>query len=64
MIVAPITEQSLVSKKRVMELTSLSDTTIWRMEKKGDFPKRRQISRNRVAWLFSDIKQWLEKQTQ
>lgn len=63
-MIAPITEQSLISKKRVMELTSLSDTTIWRMERKGEFPKRKQISRNRVAWVFADIQQWLKQQAQ
>jgi len=34
--------------------------TIYRLELAGEFPKRRQLSKNSVAWLDSDIAQWAE----
>ncbi len=42
------------------EVTSLSRVTRWRMERKGTFPRRRQISPNRIGWLESEIQAWVE----
>ena len=41
------------------EITGLSRTTRWRLEKKGMFPPRRQISANAVAWLESEVRDWM-----
>ncbi|AZI14552.1 helix-turn-helix transcriptional regulator [Avibacterium paragallinarum] len=49
----------LLSKSRVIEITSLSATTIWRMMKKGTFPKSVRASMGRVAWRKVDIDNWL-----
>lgn len=32
-----------------------SDTTIWRLERAGQFPKRRKITASRVGWRTADI---------
>ena len=42
-------------------ITGLSRTTRWRLERTNRFPKRRQISPNAVAWLESELTQWLEE---
>jgi prophage regulatory protein len=44
--------------RQVMQLTGLSRMTIYRLEIAGQFPKRRQLSGNSVAWLESDIESW------
>jgi prophage regulatory protein len=44
----------------VTKLTGLSRATIWRKEREGLFPARKQLGLNSVGWLESDIKQWLE----
>jgi prophage regulatory protein len=47
---------------RVRELcarTGLSRTTLWRMERRGDFPSRRQLSPGTVGWMESEIEAWL-----
>ena len=49
-----------LSKPVVLDMAGLSHVTAWRMEKRGEFPKRRQISPNRVAWLESEILAWME----
>ena len=46
--------------RQVMELTGLSRMTIYRLELAGEFPKRRRLSKNSVAWLDTDIVQWAE----
>ena len=49
-----------LSKATVDEMTGLSNVTRWRMEKRGEFPKRHQISPNRVAYLESEVIDWME----
>lgn len=45
---------------QVLQLTGLSRMTIYRLELAGEFPRRRRLSKNSVAWLDSDIAQWAE----
>ena len=45
---------------QIMQLTGLSRMTIYRLELAGEFPKRRRLSKNSVAWLDTDIAQWAE----
>jgi prophage regulatory protein len=40
-------------------ITSLSRTSRWRMERAGQFPKRRQIGPGCVGWLASELAAWL-----
>ena len=42
------------------KIIGLSRPTIWRMEKTGGFPSRRQISAGRVAWLKSEVQDWID----
>ena len=44
----------------VQEATGLSPTTIWRKEKAGDFPRRRRVGPNAVAWRSDEIQEWIE----
>ena len=41
-------------------ITGLSRVTRWRLERRGQFPKRRQISANAIGWLESEIQSWVE----
>jgi len=43
----------------VHALVRLSRTTVWRIERLGEFPKRRRISRGRVAWREAEILAWI-----
>lgn len=54
------TLQRIIRKKEVQLATGLSDTTIWRMERLGEFPARIQLGTNSVGWLESDIISWIE----
>ena len=39
--------------------TGLSRTTIWRLERRGDFPRHRRISSNAVAWAEHEVADWI-----
>ena len=44
----------------VRERTGLSRSTIWRLERCGDFPKHRRISANAVAWVEDEVLSWIQ----
>lgn len=56
-----INQITLLSKEKVINMTSLSYPTIWRMMKKGTFPQSVSASNRRVAWIAKDIEQWLSE---
>jgi prophage regulatory protein len=45
---------------QVMQFTGLSRMTIYRLELAGEFPKRRRLGKNSVAWLEADLVQWAD----
>ena len=49
----------VIRQKQAIELTGLSRTSLWRLERAGMFPLRRRIGRQAVGWLASDIDEWL-----
>ncbi len=53
-------ELRLIRLPEVRELTGLCKSDIYRMEAAGDFPGRRRLSGRTVAWLLSDVMQWIQ----
>jgi prophage regulatory protein len=45
----------------VRERTGLSRSTIWRLERRGQFPKHHRIAPNIVAWSEIEISRWIEQ---
>jgi prophage regulatory protein len=43
----------------VLKKTGLSRMTIYRLENRGEFPKRKQLSPNSVGWLESEVDEWI-----
>ena len=43
----------------VRDRTGLSRSTIWRLERRGGFPKHRRISANAVGWLEQEVNDWV-----
>jgi prophage regulatory protein len=54
-----MTEDRLLREREVARITGLSRSTRWRLERAGRFPQRRQISDAAVAWLASEVQEWL-----
>ena len=57
----PTDPDRFLREPEVKQTSGLSRTTRWRLEKKGLFPRRRQISPNGVAWLESEIRAWMRE---
>lgn len=50
----------MMKRKDVVAATGLCYTTIYNLEKAGNFPARRQLSPGRVAWLRTEVGNWLQ----
>ena len=51
----------LLCWKALSTVIPYSRTHIYRLEANGSFPRRVQVGRKRVAWLESEIDDWIEK---
>jgi prophage regulatory protein len=63
-VVTAVTDRSrslkLLRFPAVRERTGLSRSTIWRLEREGDFPRHRRISPNAVAWVEDEVLSWIQ----
>nr|WP_279162213.1 AlpA family phage regulatory protein [Plesiomonas shigelloides] len=48
-----------IRERECFEITSLSRSTRWEMERKNRFPERCHFGRNSCAWLLSDVLWWV-----
>ena len=42
-------------------ITGVSNTTWWRMEKRGEAPRRVKINEKTVGWVEQEISEWAEQ---
>jgi prophage regulatory protein len=50
--------RKMLNEKQVLQIVPVSAVTLWRMEKKGQFPKGSYISANRKIWYEDEIIAW------
>ncbi|MCR6741589.1 MULTISPECIES: helix-turn-helix transcriptional regulator [Aeromonas] len=50
----------LIKLKEVVEMTTLSKATIYRLMKNGKFPCAIHLGAKAVAWKLSEIIEWIE----
>jgi predicted DNA-binding transcriptional regulator AlpA len=48
----------LMTEHEVVAATRLSNVTVWRLERAGQFPKRFRTAGKKVAWSRGEIAQW------
>lgn len=53
-------KQWIMRKPEVHKITGLCDSTVWRLEKKGAFPKRLRLGGNSCGWLASEVFEWID----
>lgn len=49
----------LITKAELRSIVPYTPQHILRLEKRGLFPRRVQVGANRVAWLLSEIEDWI-----
>lgn len=58
---APLSPVKLLRFPAVRERTGLSRSTIWRLERRGEFPQHHRIAPNIVAWSEPEVSRWIEE---
>jgi len=55
------TENRLIRLKEVMAKTGLSRPYVYALAKAGKFPKSLKLTQKSVAWIESEVNQWIEQ---
>lgn len=53
-------QDKVIRVSRVLEQTGMSRSTIDRLEKAGQFPKRVQITRRAIGWYEDEVLTWVD----
>lgn len=51
----------LVREKERKEITSISRSQAWTLEREGNYPPRKTIGKKSCGWLLSDLLWWITK---
>jgi len=51
----------VIRKPELLSKVSLSDPTVWRLERAGRFPKRISLGGNSVGWIESEVEGWIQE---
>lgn len=54
-------DRRILRKPDLISMVRLSDTTIWRMERAGKFPKRIRLGGQSVGWFQHEVNSWLDQ---
>ena len=54
----------ILREKQVKDLTGLSRVTRWRMERRGDFPQKIQLTLRCVGWPEEEVIAWLQERAE
>ena len=49
----------IIRRAEVRDLTGLSDSSIVRLERRGEFPARRRLGPNAVGYLLTEVEDWI-----
>jgi predicted DNA-binding transcriptional regulator AlpA len=55
-----VTSDRMIRTAELTKMVGMSRTTIWRMEKSGEFPARVSLGAGSIAWRLSEINQWIQ----
>lgn len=50
----------IIRSKELQNLTGLSRTTLWRLERAGKFPDRVPLGPGSVGWKLSEVESWIK----
>jgi prophage regulatory protein len=53
-----------IRRQQLRELVPLADTTIYEMEKRGEFPERFYLTGRCVVWDLAEVEAWLDARRQ
>ena len=52
-------DDEMLNARDVCRFTGLARSTIWKLERRGDFPRRFKLTERRVGWRRGEVEAWL-----
>lgn len=50
-----------IRRTELRRMVPLAKTTIYELEKRGEFPRRFHLTRRCVVWDLAEVEEWLKK---
>jgi len=60
LVTAPVSFRRTIRRSELRMVVPLSDSTIYEMERRGEFPQRFHLTERCVVWDLQEIEAWLE----
>jgi prophage regulatory protein len=57
---AQLRQRKTIRRDQLREIVPLADTTIYEMERRGEFPSRFYLTSRCVVWDLSEVEEWLD----
>jgi len=54
-----LSPERIFRSKEVQKMTGLSHISIWRLERKGEFPARVPLTAGSVGWRLNKMEEWI-----
>ncbi len=53
-------KERIIRKPELLAMLGVSDPSLWRWERAGNFPKRLRLGGSACGWLKSEVDNWLQ----
>ena len=60
----PLPFRRTIRRKELRQIVPLAETTIYEMERRGEFPRRFNLTPRCVVWDLNEVEAWIEERQQ
>ncbi|WP_312247238.1 helix-turn-helix transcriptional regulator [Stutzerimonas nitrititolerans] len=61
---SPLPFRRTIRRQELRQIIPLSETTIYEMERRGEFPRRFNLTPRCVVWDLAEVEAWIEERKQ
>jgi prophage regulatory protein len=61
---SPLPFRRTIRRHELRQIVPLADTTIYEMERRGEFPRRFNLTPRCVVWDLAEVEAWIEERKQ
>lgn len=61
---SPLPFRRTIRRNELRQIVPLADTTIYEMERRGEFPRRFNLTPRCVVWDLAEVEAWIEQRKQ
>lgn len=61
---SPLPFRRTIRRQELKQIIPLSETTIYEMERRGEFPRRFNLTPRCVVWDLAEVEAWIEERKQ